>query len=205
MSKSNFIKDRRVNLGMTMKDLADLVGVSEATISRWESGDIANMKRDRIFRLSKALRVSPISLLGWGDDEEEQVIFSASIALKEWVKKNPCTPSGRRLFILMDHSNIPYKELYEKYRVTEDTINDWINDNLVPSQQVIDSILHYYHIQREDLFPESELIASFQRFTISVSSHEKEVILAYRSQPEMQDAVDRLLQIHAAQAAAKNA
>ena len=48
MSLHDDIKQRRIELGLTMADVAQSVGVSEATISRWESGDIANMKRDKI-------------------------------------------------------------------------------------------------------------------------------------------------------------
>jgi len=69
MTSKNLIRDRRVELDLTMKELADLVGVSEGTVSRWESGDIANMKRDRIYKLSKALQISPLSLLGWNDED----------------------------------------------------------------------------------------------------------------------------------------
>lgn len=61
----SFLKDRRKELGLTMKDVAEFVGVSEATISRWESGDIENMKRNRIAKLSKALQISPAVLMGW--------------------------------------------------------------------------------------------------------------------------------------------
>lgn len=42
-----------------MKQVAEAVGVSEATVSRWESGHIANMRRDRINNYAKALRVDP--------------------------------------------------------------------------------------------------------------------------------------------------
>lgn len=52
------IKKRRIELGLTMLQVAEMVGVSEATISRWESGDIANMKRDKIKKLAEALKVS---------------------------------------------------------------------------------------------------------------------------------------------------
>ena len=55
MSLHDDIKQRRIELGLTMADVAQSVGVSEATISRWESGDIANMKRDKIVSLAKAL------------------------------------------------------------------------------------------------------------------------------------------------------
>lgn len=54
---------RREQIGMTQDELAKAVGVSKASISRWESGDISNMRRDRIQKLADALRVSPISLL----------------------------------------------------------------------------------------------------------------------------------------------
>jgi transcriptional regulator with XRE-family HTH domain len=49
---------------MTMKELSTKVGVSERTISRWESGDIANMKRDKIAALAKDLEVEPALMRG---------------------------------------------------------------------------------------------------------------------------------------------
>lgn len=64
MCSSNIIKSRRVELGLTMKDIADYVGVSEGTVSRWESGNIANMKRSRINKLAEILQLSPLVLLG---------------------------------------------------------------------------------------------------------------------------------------------
>ena len=68
----NLIRDRRLALGLTMKELADRVGVAEATVSRWEAGDIANMRRDRIYKLAKALDVSPLLLLGYDEQEVKQ-------------------------------------------------------------------------------------------------------------------------------------
>ena len=55
----NYLTDRRKELGLTMKQVANAVGVSEGTVSRWESGAIANMKRDKIHALAKVLRVRP--------------------------------------------------------------------------------------------------------------------------------------------------
>jgi ORF020 len=59
MALKDDLKQRRIELNLTMAEVAKKVGVSEATISRWESGDIANMRRDKIVLLSKALKVSP--------------------------------------------------------------------------------------------------------------------------------------------------
>ena len=53
------LRERRKELGLTMLEVANKTGVSEATISRWESGDIANMRRNKIVALAKALKVHP--------------------------------------------------------------------------------------------------------------------------------------------------
>ena len=58
------IHDRRIELGLTMKELADKCDVSEATISRYESGNIKNMRRDVVAALAKALDISPKILMG---------------------------------------------------------------------------------------------------------------------------------------------
>lgn len=65
MEVKEIIRNRRLELNLTMKDLGNKVGVSEATISRWESGDIANMRRDKIKALADALYISPSIIMGW--------------------------------------------------------------------------------------------------------------------------------------------
>jgi transcriptional regulator with XRE-family HTH domain len=66
----DIIKNRRLELGLTMLDIAKAVGVSEATVSRWESGDIDNMKRNRIAALSKVLKLSPNIIMGLKDEKD---------------------------------------------------------------------------------------------------------------------------------------
>ena len=63
MGTKDIIKQRRIELGLTMKELANKVGVSEATISRWESGNIATMKQTKIALLAKVLGISPAILV----------------------------------------------------------------------------------------------------------------------------------------------
>ncbi len=69
MDIQTIIKNRRIELGLTMLDVAKQVGVSEGTISRWESGNIANMRRDKIAALAKTLKLSPSVIMGWSNDE----------------------------------------------------------------------------------------------------------------------------------------
>lgn len=67
-SINNKLKSRRKDLGLTMKEVADAVGVSEGTVSRWESGNIANMGRDKIYSLSIILQLTPAEIMGFDED-----------------------------------------------------------------------------------------------------------------------------------------
>ncbi len=73
MEIKDILKKRRIELGLTQLDVANAVGVSEATVSRWESGDIENMRRSRIAALANALRISPAIIMGWDDDQSYPV------------------------------------------------------------------------------------------------------------------------------------
>ncbi len=62
------IKSLRLSMNATMDDIANAVGVSKSTVQRWESGDIKNLRRDKIAKLAYALHTSPAYLMGWADD-----------------------------------------------------------------------------------------------------------------------------------------
>lgn len=65
MEIKDILKNRRLERNMSLKDVADMVGVTISTISRWESGDISNMRRDRIVSYANALAISPSIIMGW--------------------------------------------------------------------------------------------------------------------------------------------
>lgn len=67
MDTYKIIKSRRLELGLTLKDVAKALGVAESTVSRYESSDIQNMGIDKIEALSRVLRCSPAYLMGWDD------------------------------------------------------------------------------------------------------------------------------------------
>lgn len=72
MEIKDLLKSRRLEKGLTMKEVADAVGVSEGTISRYESGDIANMRRSSIVALSRVLDIPPTRFISL-DPVEERV------------------------------------------------------------------------------------------------------------------------------------
>ena len=61
------VKNRRIELGLTMEDIAKLVGVSTPTIQRYESSEIKNIKRDKIKLLADALKITPANLMDWDE------------------------------------------------------------------------------------------------------------------------------------------
>lgn len=73
MELAKIIKAKRLQYGMTMKQLADRVGVAEATVSRWESGYTEKMKIDTAGKVADALHLSPLMFLGYDVSEEETV------------------------------------------------------------------------------------------------------------------------------------
>ena len=62
------IKFLRMRQGMTLEELGLKVGVGKSTVRKWETGQIANMRRDKIASLADALNVSPSYLMGWEDE-----------------------------------------------------------------------------------------------------------------------------------------
>ena len=55
----------RQELGLTLEDVAKVVGVGKSTVRKWETGYIENMRRDKIAKLAEALHTTPAYLMGW--------------------------------------------------------------------------------------------------------------------------------------------
>lgn len=65
MSLGTNIREQRRRQKLTLAKLADQVGLSRQTLSRYENGIIANIPHENIERLAKALDTTPSELMGW--------------------------------------------------------------------------------------------------------------------------------------------
>ena len=63
------IKALRKERNLTLEQVANVVGVGKSTVRKWETGMIANMKRDKIASLAQALNTTPEYLMGWDEKE----------------------------------------------------------------------------------------------------------------------------------------
>ncbi len=97
MTINEMIKKRRLDLGLTLEEVAEHVGVGKGTVQKWETGSIKNMRRDKMALLAEVLKIPPTFLL-FG----EQDIPEASIAPlcpmnctdheKDLIRKYRCLP-----------------------------------------------------------------------------------------------------------------
>ena len=61
------MKARRKELDISAESVAEALGVSAATVYRYEKGDIEKLPTDILLPLSKVLRTTPAYLMGWAD------------------------------------------------------------------------------------------------------------------------------------------
>lgn len=92
-SLSTILKQRRKELGLTLSQIADMMGVAEATVQRWESGNIKSVRHEKIGKLAEILKVSPAALMGW----ETQPVPSLNSSLIKNINPVPQTYKVPRL------------------------------------------------------------------------------------------------------------
>lgn len=75
MDFGRMIKERRLALNMTLEQVGISCGVSKATVLKWESGAIKNVRRDKLHLLANVLHLSPADLI----DTEDVTLISATM------------------------------------------------------------------------------------------------------------------------------
>ena len=66
------IKQRRLELGLSVDEVAEKLGKNRATIYRYESNEIENLPVGTLEPLAKILETTPAKLMGWEDEELEE-------------------------------------------------------------------------------------------------------------------------------------
>ena len=68
MEHENRIKKLRQERGLSVQELADMIGKNRATVYRYENGDIENMSSKAMHDLASSLNTTPMYLMGVYDD-----------------------------------------------------------------------------------------------------------------------------------------
>lgn len=109
------IKERRLALNLTLLDVAERLGVREATVQRYESGEIKNIKHDTVGKLASILQCSPSYLMGWQDEIYDTFLNINNIPsmLDEYLKEKANFDKLLTMYLSPDEIQIlyDYKEL----------------------------------------------------------------------------------------------
>lgn len=113
----NNIKKYRKSQQMTLKELAEKVGLTEATVQKYEAGNIRKIDVEMLKKLSDALQVKPEKLTGWGSkqDYEKYHEFNSGEENAELSKIYSQLTQGHKKAVLILAKNL--LECQEKYNV----------------------------------------------------------------------------------------
>lgn len=76
------IKEMRKKNRLTLLEVAEYLGVKEATVQRYESGSIKNLKHETICKLADLFGCDPRYLVGWSEENNENDIYPITDAEK---------------------------------------------------------------------------------------------------------------------------
>lgn len=106
------IKEKRKEAGLNQKELAAKVGLSEASVSKYENGKVEDATANMLFMFSEVLGVSIAWLLGIETKSRESLGGSLSVEEKRIVDGFRALNRAGKDYILqtMDMAVITYKE-----------------------------------------------------------------------------------------------
>lgn len=107
------IRIKRENTGMTMKQVAEIIGVTEATFSRYESGHIGNVPLSRIEAIAKVFNCTPAHLMGWDEKQNERIEDFKTIKLMKEVSDYLQDTSIRSLSSKLHDNELPNEAIKE--------------------------------------------------------------------------------------------
>lgn len=138
------IKTLRKEQGLTLEQVGDAVGVGKSTVRKWENAIIANMRKDKLVSLAKALHTTPAYLMGWKDEPtfaEEERIRTCRGTIMFWeiysdlCKRNGVSPNG--VAAELGFSNATCTKWKKRYHPQRDNTAEncrpfWGNSRLPP-------------------------------------------------------------------------
>ena len=70
---SEILRELRIERGLTQEEVGKIIGVQKAAIQKYEKGDVENMKRSSIQKLSDFYNVSPSYLMGLEEKKDSNL------------------------------------------------------------------------------------------------------------------------------------
>lgn len=132
-SISTVLKKKRKELGLTLAQIANEMGVTEATVQRWESGNIKTLRHGRITKLADILHVSPAYLMGW--EESEAQLKAAGLSIEDISFETGIPPEEINKIINGERNNDAISKIIEVAQLLAKYTNDTKKSQDNPSAQ----------------------------------------------------------------------
>lgn len=75
---ANKLRTKRLENNLSLQEVADKLGISKVTVSRYETLDITNIPSDKIEGMAKLYKTTPAYLMGWEEDKKEEEVKTAA-------------------------------------------------------------------------------------------------------------------------------
>ena len=83
------IKEERNKRGITLKEIAEFIDVQEATVQRYESGDIKTVPYENVVLIAEILKTTPAYLMGWSEEQNDNFKLPANLTPIKQIRKVP--------------------------------------------------------------------------------------------------------------------
>lgn len=88
MTMGEYIKQLRLEHGLSQEELGKKAGVNRAAVNKWEQGTVENIKRSTIKKLSEVFGVSPCELMKWEEETQPKIKEVQQVIPSDLIKKH---------------------------------------------------------------------------------------------------------------------
>lgn len=145
------IKALRKKHGLTLEEVGNAVGVGKSTVRKWETGMIANMRRDKIADLAKALHTTPAYLMGWEENNTQKQEANADPELSSGNMS-----FGTKLRDLRVAHGLTQTQLGEKLNLSKSNISKYESDDIEPNFAALKSISKLFNVSIDYLLERTD-------------------------------------------------
>lgn len=164
-TKGKNIKTARLNANMTLEELGKEVGVSKATVQRYETGEIKHIPYENVVKIAEATGTSAVSIIGWNVPKEtnkkgdniRKARKQAGLTLEELGEKIGVTKSTVRKYEIGEISNIPsdiIEKIAEATGTSRTAIMGWDDskelDAVLRDKNLVDMIGNFQQLSEHD-------------------------------------------------------
>lgn len=128
------IKQCRTNLGLSVDELAELIGKNRATIYRYESSEILDLPTSILVPLSKALHTTPAYLMGWDTENS-----------------SPLLNLGEKLILLRNDYNYSQEQVAKKLGITKSAYCYYETNSKAPDITIIQKLSTIFNVPSDFL------------------------------------------------------